>query len=102
MSIYTEWKEQVADWLKSIKPCRKVFQAAILHNETVYTLAKPARHHDIIRYMMEHGETYTSASPQGFIDTDGFFLPRDAAADLAFRAGQIPEPKTFLYSEDLW
>lgn len=39
---------------------------------------------------------------QGFVTDKGRFVERGVAAKIAFRAGQIKEAKSLLYSEDLW
>lgn len=58
-----------------------------------------ARHNDIIRNAhrscLEH-------DAQGFWTSHDRFVDRKEAAKIAFEAGQIPEEKSELFSEDLW
>ena len=39
---------------------------------------------------------------QGFITSKNIFVTREEAAEIAFKAGQIDEPKKYLFSEDVW
>lgn len=70
------------------------------------SMPPPARHHDILRAMMEQGLDPDSAD-QGFLDHRGVFLGRMQASIVANEWGQtqrdlsgarVPE----LFSEDLW
>lgn len=78
---------------------------AIFYNETLYTLPKPNRHHDVIRMI---GGIYGNHI-EGFVDSDGNFLNRRAAMKRAIATGQFKRPtnpKLYqgedLFSEDLW
>lgn len=79
-----------------------ILQAAIFYQGTIYTLAKPARHHTILHRFDEVELKY---GVQGFLNDDGRFVNRIEAADIAIREGQIDklkfQPDT-LFSEDLW
>lgn len=81
--------------------------AAILYKDTVYSLPRPARHHDIIRLILETTkESSIEENEQGFLDDQGQFLRRAPALVIAERAGQLLEERpiwgTNLYSENLW
>ena len=73
---------------------------------TVVALGKPARHHDVIKYMCD--ELGYASVPgdfeQGFMTDKGKFLTRKEAVDEAVACGQMKNPKwpPDLYSEDLW
>lgn len=84
-----------------------IVAAAILDRHgTFCTLPPPARHHDIIAHMVEHGSPTPCGLPdeQGFITSKGGFVSRKLAAKIAYMTGQIEALKwpPDLYSEDLW
>ena len=82
-----------------------VVAAAILgHDDKVWTLPAPARHHHIIKFMAESGEPTPINGEQGFVLNDGRFVMRKAGAYLALKNGQIKALKwpPYLYSEDIW
>lgn len=62
------------------------------------------RHYKIIQRQAERGIRSVGAQVvQGFIDSDGNFLTRDQAKQVAVLSGQIPKTHVGeLYSEDLW
>ena len=73
----------------------------------VWTLPRPARHHNIIKLMRESGYTGPVMGPdqQGFILSNGNFCRRKAALRVAEKAGQLKNGKTIssqLTTEDLW
>lgn len=73
--------------------------------EIVYTLPPPNRHHNIIKYMAEHGEPVPITGEQGFITEDGKFVRRRRAKMIARLAGQLLEradDSPLLFSEDVW
>ena len=77
-----------------------IFAAAIRHDNHVYTLPSPARHHTIMRVYPDckHGV-------QGFLDTNAGFVERIQAADIANSEGQLKNglfAPPNLFSEDLW
>lgn len=84
----------------------RIHQAAIREGDEVYTLSRPARHHDIIKHMVESGVPAPVTGEQGFIDSSGRFLNRRQAAMVAHAAGQLPRDGLAhppeLYTEDLW
>jgi hypothetical protein len=79
----------------------KIIAAAINERGKVW---KGHRHHEIIRAIViargpAEGAVY---GEQGFLADDGRFVGREEAAKIAFEAGQIPEPKGWLFSEDVF
>lgn len=69
------------------------------------SLPPPARHHDIIRYMVEGlNRPAPITGEQGFLMSDGAFARRGRAAMLAIVSGQIQKTITpdWLCTEDLW
>ncbi len=88
------------------RPVLSVVSAAVSKDGTVYTLPRPARHHDVIRHMHEQGVS-RGHSDQGFVLNDGRFVMRKPALRVAEEAGQILEGAKLrrvhgLFSEDVW
>ena len=85
-----------------------IVAAAIRYRGAVYALPAPARHSDVIRWMVETGQDdhVPATAEQGFIDSEAGFVPRDEAAYIALRDGQpLRDPVIVggeLYSENLW
>lgn len=89
-------------------------QAAILREGEIWTLPRPARHHNILwaMYDVDNGKSpaerpaiIPARGEQGFITETGQFLNRAEAYRIAVRAGQFihkPSAPPNLYSEDLW
>lgn len=79
----------------------RIKEAAIVHDGKVWT---GKRHHNVIKKIID--ECGIQAAPvlgeQGFVTECGVFLGREAAAMEAFEAKQIPAPKKYLFSEDLY
>jgi hypothetical protein len=79
-------------------------KAAIQHNGRVYT----GRRHCLIgQQMLREGacrRPYPGGDAQGFITSDGRFVGRLEARQIALKAGQgrLPANKDELFSEDLW
>jgi hypothetical protein len=73
--------------------------AAIKRGELVYSIARPARHHDIIHAVARDSNAPFpfGGSTQGFLTESGDFVDREAAFKLT---GKGRHGKT--YSEDLW
>ncbi len=75
----------------------------------VVSLPRPARHHDIIRFLIDRCDTPEAIAhaAQGFMTECGSFVGREGALYIAERAEQISR-KTGglgchqLFSEDLW
>lgn len=88
----------------------KITHVAIRFGGTVYSLAAPNRHHDVIRHIVETtgAETVTSmGEDQGFLDDEGIYWTRRQALKIAVRENQLKEgalgPQLGrLFSEDLW
>lgn len=84
-------------------------RAAIWHRGRTYSVARPGRHHDVIRAMDAAGID-PAQGHQGFITNAGRFVDRRKARLIAEAAGQLlpvddlgavrqhPE----LFSEDVW
>lgn len=79
----------------------RIKEAAIVHDGKVWT---GRRHHNVIAKIVEvcGMQAAPVVGEQGFITECGVFLGREAAAIEAFAAGQIPAPKKYLFSEDLY
>ena len=73
----------------------------------VWSLPRPARHHDVIRSMREAGYVgpVNGVDQQGFVLSDGRYCRRKAAWHVAEDAGQLKNGKMVgpqLTTEDLW
>lgn len=83
-----------------------VARAAILGKDgQVYSVEPPGRHCDVIRSMFAQGSPCSGDAPQGFLLSDGTFVDRQRAKEVAREAGQLlPQASRLpqLYSEDLW
>jgi len=91
-----------------------IHQAAILREGEIWTLPRPARHHNILWAMhdvdhntnpSERPKIIEAKGEQGFITKTGRFVDRVMAFDMAVGAGQLirePCAAPKLYSEDLW
>ncbi len=81
-------------------------QAAIQIEKQIYTLPRPARHNDIIAYLIKLGfpKQVRNLGIQGFITHKNVFVNREEASEIALKNMQcfslIAPPN--LYSEDLW
>lgn len=77
---------------------------AIKCGDLIISMPKPARHSDIINNPVFFGAKL-SDEMQGFITSEGEFLPRGAARILVIRNSQptksLGHPSE-LFSEDLW
>lgn len=90
-----------------LKPAQEeIFAASIKDSEgNPVSLPRPARHHDIIRAMVDNGHKTPITGEQGFVTTRGRFVDRKEALEIATKAGQIIKKHgnpTILFSEDLW
>lgn len=81
----------------------EVEAAAIKCQDTIVSLPPPARHHNCIHEAVERG-IYEKRCPQGFVLSDGRFVERSEALEVAIKADQIDEGDAdgILMSEDLW
>lgn len=76
-----------------------IISAAIHQGGCIISLPSPARHHTIIKHMVEDlGLNPPINGIQGFLTNTGRFVNRTTAYKIAF---PNDEPK-LLYSEDLW
>lgn len=85
-------------------PCR-IVAAAICEGKMVCSSPRPGRHHDVIRAMATAGIPIPIIGTQGFLTSDGVFVDRVVAREIAERAGQIVTKHgspNELYSEDIW
>lgn len=82
-----------------------IVAAAIKQGNMVCSVPKPGRHHDVIREMARSGVPIPIDGQQGFLTSEGAFVNRYEARDIARMAGQIltkygnPDQ---LFSEDVW
>ena len=81
------------------------------HTGDVYWLPKPARHHDVIHYMVSAvglPKPIKSSETQGFLTNKNEFVDRRQAAQIALAAGQVKNVSDMrgcppiLFSEDVW
>ena len=84
-----------------------ITHVAIQFQGKVYSLPKPNRHHDVIRYIVEQtGVDTVDHTVQGFLDASGKFLTRKQALIHAEVNGQLREDRPIwanqLFSENLW
>ena len=91
----------------STKIPRRVGIAALRTRDgVIYSLPRPARHHDVIADMHRLGVSARKInySTQGFIDSHGSFITRVVAKRIAKKAGQLraDTPHKELFSEDVW
>lgn len=87
----------------------RIAQAAIRHADgTVYTVAPPGRHHNVIKQMCDDGvwDREEERHVQGFTTDTGRFVGREEALAIALAAKQIIRrcggDAFRLYSENLW
>ena len=70
-----------------------------------FSLPRPARHHNILHAMTAIGIAKGDME-QGFLTSEGEFVNRLAALQIAITCGQNPKmenaPYLGLFSEDLW
>ena len=81
-----------------------VEKAAILtRSGVVWSVARPKRHKHVFDLICKKPWRTTRLDViEGFILSDGRFVDRKEAAEIAYRAGQIQKPCRMLYSEHLW
>ena len=78
---------------------------AIYQNEEVHCLPRPARHSDLMRFMIERGLDVPVTGIQGFITNTNRFVSRAAAHAIAESAGQLingAKGGNYLISEMVW
>lgn len=82
----------------------KIVAAAIAWKGLVISKPRPARHHDVLNAAHEATGLVT-LDQQGFLTSDGDFVSREVALEMAKAAGQIVKKHGSLrelYSEDVW
>lgn len=81
-------------------------KAAISYLGVIYSLPRPNRHHDIIRYMVEScGVVPPCSGVQGFLTTTNEFVDRKQARIIAENQSQLlprASKSVNLFSEDVW
>jgi len=88
----------------------KIIGAAVISTVgNLYAVAPPARHADVIRYMVTQGSKSEEAfdAEQGFITNTGRFVNREEAYVIAKENGQFIRPEIdhvpgALFSENVW
>lgn len=88
----------------------RIIAAAVEVEGITFSLPKPARHAQVLHSMDAAGfsEEMIAMACQGFLTSEGRFVNRVLARQIAYRAGQEqlrPEKERHqrdLYSEDLW
>lgn len=85
----------------------QVDRAAIKDDSgTIWSIARPARHHDIIAFMRKnHYKGPVGGNRQGFILSNGVFASREDSLEIALKANQVKNGKiigSVLTSEDMW
>lgn len=72
----------------------------------IWSLPRPARHHDVIRLIRESDcDAPVGGDRQGFLLSNGKFARRKPSLSIAVRAGQVLNGRIVggvLTSEDLW
>jgi len=87
----------------------QVDRAAIQTDEgNIFSVARPGRHHDVIREIRESGyKGAVGGERQGFVLSDGRFVTRKEALQVAIETKQVEyymchAPMVGLFSEDIW
>lgn len=78
--------------------------AAILQDGTIYSLPAPARHHNVMDWMVHNLDIDKVTGRQGFLMSDGRFFTRRQAKAAAEHNNQMLKASSLseLFSEDLW
>lgn len=84
----------------------RIVAVAIQLGGVTFSLPRPARHHTVMHSLDLYLSTQDlAASTQGFVTSEGRFVNRCQARQIAHLSGQEPKttgPAHELYSEDLW
>jgi hypothetical protein len=85
------------------RPDSRIAAAALVREGVILTMPPPARHHNLVSALNMLGVDPNDWG-QGFIDSDGQFLDRFRARQVALRTGQVTKTRSpsDLFSEDLW
>lgn len=108
--MWPELAFQPINLLNVPKMYPQITHVAIKYRGKTYSLPAPNRHGHVIGVIAdENGVGIRGEDIQGFLDSNGYFLNRSEAYELALENKQLkrdPDPKfyqgTDLYSEDLW
>lgn len=88
------------------RPTRIECAALMTMDGQIFSLPRPARHWDVIEYMIKQGvtEEQIARAEQGFTTDTLPFVRRRPAKRIAFKAGQLIKEThpTELFSEDVW
>ncbi|MFA6046456.1 MAG: hypothetical protein WC718_15835 [Phycisphaerales bacterium] len=79
-------------------------RAAIRWGGRVWSLPRPARHHDVIALIHRATGAMGIDDVQGFVTSTGRFVDRKDGAEIALASGQVEALRwpPNLFSEDLW
>lgn len=81
---------------------------AVRDADVVYAMPRPWRHHHVVQNMAESGFPQQPSHVQGFMTNLERFVTREQAVTIADKARQLDivrpktEPKSKLFSEDIW
>jgi len=80
-----------------------ITRVALKRGDTVL-VGEPGWRHDSVIHANHRTGNYSKEvrDIQGFVTDNGEFLDRKQAADHALKCGQIKEPVSVLFSEDVW
>lgn len=99
-------RSRLEGWVTTARPTRIECAALLTENGDIFSLPRPARHHDVIQHMVQRGftEQQIALSEQGFTTDTLPFVRRPPAKRIAFKAGQLLKEThpTQLFSEDVW
>lgn len=96
---------RIVDQVLRYRRTERIVAAAILQSGVIVSLQPPARHGDVMRQMSDYFFRPILPHDQGFLTSEGRFVSRRDAAEIAARAGQLAGeliPDAELCSEDLW
>lgn len=88
-----------------VKFVERIVAAAIKHENKIYSLPPPSRHHSVCKMMAEQGFGPETMRDQGFITDSGRYVSRSEGAIIATAAKQLMRktfPTDLLFSEDVW
>jgi hypothetical protein len=83
-----------------------IVSVAVRYEGIIFSMERPARHHNVLHKMTDLGVTKLAHEHQGFLNHRGEFLNREDALWEALADGQVLDQENLrhpnLYSEDLW
>lgn len=102
-------RDEIIGAIHQVGDPERIVAAAVVWGGVIYSLPRPARHHDVMQRIPKLGpnvqpEVDLQPANQGFITSSGRYVDRGEAAVLAIQAGQIERPRwgEMLYSEEVW